>query len=106
MAQFVGPHDASGIFRPCGYPLTIEEDNKGAKDLAGGESGKGVAHLDHHHLFISDEVEAGRVFVEKVGTEDMGADITTKPSRSREHIRRAVVKYNFFLPPFRPSEQT
>ena len=79
----------------------MEEDNKGAYDIARGDSStKALRHIDHLDFYVRDLVEAGRVVVKKVKTEDMSADVLTKPVKSRPELIRALGKYNFHLPPY------
>jgi hypothetical protein len=55
-------------------------DSKGAMDFAANaQFSKRTKHIDIRHHFIRDHLEKGDISLEWVPTEDMTADILTKP---------------------------
>ena len=66
-----------GIYHPT---VLIRMDSKGAMDFAANaQFSKRTKHIDIRHHFIRDHLEKGDISLEWVPTEDMTADILTKP---------------------------
>lgn len=71
-------------------PITIKVDNQGAIFMAkNSSSSRRTKHVDIRYHFVRDQVQAGKVKFEYCPTEDMEADIFTKPlARLKfEHFR-------------------
>lgn len=63
-----------------GSPIKIEVDNQGAICMAKNSgSSRRTKHVDIRYHFVRDQVQAGKVKFEYCRTEDMEADIFTKP---------------------------
>jgi hypothetical protein len=66
-----------GIYYPT---VLIRIDSKGAMDFAiNAQFSKRTKHIDIRHYFIQDHLEKGDISLEWVPTEDITADILTKP---------------------------
>ncbi|GJU39364.1 copia protein [Tanacetum coccineum] len=60
--------------------IQIMCDNKGAIDLSKNPvQHSRIKHIEIHHHFLSDNIQKGNIFIEKVSSEDNIADILTKP---------------------------
>ena len=63
------------------YSITIMEDNEGIIKMVNNKhSSKKAQHIDVKHYAIRDAVEAGKVRVRYVETEEQDADVLTKAS--------------------------
>lgn len=59
-------------------PVVIYEDNRGCIGMARNRETKRSKHIDVKHHFIRDHIEAGRLLIEPVSTQDQLADMFTK----------------------------
>jgi transposase InsO family protein len=61
-------------------PTIVYEDNQGAISLArGSQIGRRTKHIDVRYHFVREQFEAGAIELEHCSTQDMIADILTKP---------------------------
>ena len=62
-------------------PATIKEDNEAAIALAhkGILTSERTRHISVRYFFIKDRIESMEIVMEHLGTEDLVADILTKP---------------------------
>lgn len=73
-------------------PVIIYEDNRGCIGMAKNRETKRSKHIDVKHHFLRDHVEAGRLQIEPVSSQDQLADMLTKAldtSRFRD-LRRSL----------------
>jgi hypothetical protein len=70
-------------------PATLMQDNQSAIALAtkGKSDSKRSKHINKRYFFIKDRIDAGEVMLEHLGTEDMIADVLTKPMTGRKFER-------------------
>ena len=66
-------------------PLSLFEDNKGARDLAyNPEHHARTKHIDRRHFFVREMVESGEIVVPYVNSEENLADFFTKPLTAKK----------------------
>jgi hypothetical protein len=69
---------------------TIHSDSQGAIALSKNpEHHKRTKHIDIQHHYIREQVAAGSVSLPHIGTDDMIADVLTKPLAAERHARLA-----------------
>lgn len=98
--MFLAEYARTGKIRLQQGPTKIEEDNKGSFDIvkgAGAGDSKKLRHLDHHYHFARDCEARGLIRVIKVGTNEISADIMTKPAPSRRRMVEAFTPFKFFI---------
>ena len=90
-AELVGISDATGqiiwareFLEHQGYamgPAVVKEDNEAAIALAnkGASTSERTRHIGVRYFFIKDRIKSKEIVMEHLGTEDMIADILTKP---------------------------
>ena len=67
---------------------TIHSDSQGAIALGKNpEHHKCTKHIDIQHRYVREQVAAGSVTLSYIGTEDMVADVLTKPLSADRHSR-------------------
>ena len=76
---------------PPAAATTIYSDSQGAIALGNNtEHHKRTKHIDIQHHYVREQVAAGSVALSCIGTEDMVADVLTKPLAADRHAALAA----------------
>ena len=76
--------------QPPTSAITVHSDSQGAIALAKNpEHHKRTKHIDIQHHYVREQVAAGTVVMPHIGTEDMVADMLTKPLAADRHATLA-----------------